>query len=100
MKLRYASVIFTVLLVLNSVILFSPEAQSTSESDNIVILSFDINSDNDNLSLWCQDLSYLLKQTNTNSIVFVTGSLAEKHPECITSFQFLILELYYQLLRF
>lgn len=50
-----------------------------------VLLSFDIVEDN-NLPEWCIDLSKTLERNNVKGVVFITGKIAEKHPQCVQAF--------------
>ncbi len=50
-----------------------------------VLLSFNIVEDN-NLPDWCIDLSKILEKNKVKAVVFVAGEIAEKHPQCVQSF--------------
>jgi hypothetical protein len=50
-----------------------------------VILSFSVVS-GWNAPEWCTDLASVLEEQKVKATVFVTGEVAEQHPECVTAF--------------
>lgn len=50
-----------------------------------ILLTFTIDDDN-NLPTWCDQLSSILKKHDARAVVFVSGKLAQKYPQCITGF--------------
>jgi peptidoglycan/xylan/chitin deacetylase (PgdA/CDA1 family) len=50
-----------------------------------VMLSFSV-ADDRNASKWCNDLASMLEKHEVKATVFVTGEIANKHPECVASF--------------
>lgn len=52
----------------------------------MILLSFSI-SDSDNLPEWCEDLSKFLNQNNIKAVIFVTGKVAERYPQCVSSYK-------------
>ena len=51
----------------------------------LVLLSFNI-IDDENTPQWCKELSSLLTKHNVKATVFVTGTVAEENPECVSVF--------------
>lgn len=51
-----------------------------------VMLSFSIMNSEGEISNWCQSLSSVLEKHNVRATVFVSGLIAESHPECVSSF--------------
>ncbi|AIC16652.1 polysaccharide deacetylase family protein [Nitrososphaera viennensis] len=57
------------------------------DNRGMVMLSFDISHAGDKAASWCKDLaSTLAAHKVVKATVFVTGEIAEKSPECVTSF--------------
>lgn len=50
-----------------------------------VMLSFSVTG-GQNLPQWCNDLSSILAKHNVKATVFVTGKIADEHPECVAAF--------------
>lgn len=53
------------------------------EPRQLVLLSFSIENDQ-NLPSWCSEIFSILKKYNTGAAIFISGSVAEKFPSCIT----------------
>lgn len=51
----------------------------------LVLLSFNI-ADDENAPQWCKDLASVLTKQNVKAAVFVTGKVAEQHPDCVSVF--------------
>jgi len=49
------------------------------------MLSFSV-LDTVNVSGWCSELSSILKTHSAKAAVFITGKVAQQHPECVTVF--------------
>jgi hypothetical protein len=50
-----------------------------------VLLSFNIVSET-NMPNWCNDLASMLNRNHLDAVVFFSGQIAEKYPECVSSF--------------
>jgi peptidoglycan/xylan/chitin deacetylase (PgdA/CDA1 family) len=50
-----------------------------------VLLSFNIVNDN-NMPVWCRGLADILSKNQLDAAVFFSGEIAEKYPECVSSF--------------
>jgi peptidoglycan/xylan/chitin deacetylase (PgdA/CDA1 family) len=79
-----AGIISTTLVVIASFMTFGLIFFEPTPS-RPVLLSFNIAED-DHLPDWCIDLSKTLEKNNVKAVVFVTGKIAEKHPQCVQSF--------------
>jgi peptidoglycan/xylan/chitin deacetylase (PgdA/CDA1 family) len=72
----------TAVLVVGIVIALPPFIQPPRAH---VLLSFSIVTDA-NMPNWCYELASILKQDHLDAIVFFSGEIAEKYPECVRSF--------------
>jgi peptidoglycan/xylan/chitin deacetylase (PgdA/CDA1 family) len=97
LKVKYAGAISTGLvlifgfaIVLPGVIyksskdVYAPPDQSQYKK---VMLAFSVH-DMLNLPNWCNDLSSFLKTNHIKATIFVTGYVADKYPNCVTSFSY------------
>lgn len=87
MRLVYLSAIATGLVIVLGVAIVVPAIPQTTQRVPYlkVMLAFSI-IDNRNTPEWCSKLSSLLKKHDAKASIFITGSVAEKHPECVTLF--------------
>ncbi|MCV0400056.1 MAG: polysaccharide deacetylase family protein [Nitrosarchaeum sp.] len=86
MKLVHAGIISTGLVITIGVSLVAPALIIPHLPQNYpVFLSFEINNSY-NLPSWCQDLSDTITRFDVKATVFISGKLAEQHPECVTLF--------------
>jgi len=76
--------IATSLVILGGVAIVLPDFIKQPEPTN-VLLTFEINDEN-NLPIWCLNLSEVLDKHHANAAIFISGKTAKEHPECITSF--------------
>jgi peptidoglycan/xylan/chitin deacetylase (PgdA/CDA1 family) len=76
--------IATSLVILGGVAIVLPDFIKPPEPTN-VLLTFEIKDEN-NLPLWCLNLSEILEKHHANAAIFISGKIAKDHPECITSF--------------
>lgn len=69
------------------VIAIGPSLVHTFEHNQAppVMLSFSV-SGGQNIPQWCTDLSSILAKHNVKATVFVTGKVADEHPECVAAF--------------
>jgi len=84
MKIIYAGVISTGSVIILGIALVMPIFFSPTQLLP-VILSFDV-VDQTNLPQWCNELSSVLKKYDIKSVVFVSGKVAQQHPQCVTDF--------------
>ena len=84
MKIVKVSAIATGVVILFGIILIIPTFMRTGPTQ-VVLLSFSIN-DDQNMPTWCHDLSTILEKQNVKAVVFITGKIAERYPQCVTSF--------------
>lgn len=84
MNIVRAGIISTTLVVFASFMTFGLIFFEPTPS-RPVLLSFDIVEDN-NLPDWCIDLSKILEKNNVNAAIFLTGKIAEEHPQCVRAF--------------
>lgn len=87
MKLSFAAIISTTIVVIIGLILISPmylPTQTTANNPKLM-LAFSI-SDSVDVIEWCQNLSNILKNHSMEATAFFTGKVAEKNPECVTIF--------------
>lgn len=85
MNIKIAGVISTGLIVVLAVVLVMPPFLSYQFTPQHVLLLFTVDSKKDT-SLWCTQLSQVLEKHDAKAAIFLSGSTAEQHPECITSF--------------
>lgn len=88
MKLVHQGAIATVAIIAVGLVLaIGPVYVHGSNKDlnSAVMLSFSIKDDS-NAPEWCTALSSTLAKYNAKAIVFVTGKVAEKYPQCVSTF--------------
>jgi len=88
MKLAHLGAIATsTIIVIGLVMVIAPAYTHTLNHDRLppVMLSFSI-VDAHNAPEWCADLSSVLSKHDVKAMVFVTGGVAEQHPECVSAF--------------
>lgn len=84
MNIKIAGAISTSLVIAFSILFIIPPYISHTTLQP-VLLSFTI-TDKEDPSKWCQELSNILNKHNVKAVVFLSGSIAEQFPECVTSF--------------
>lgn len=89
MKLRQASAIATILLIIAgfamiSPLFFQPDKQQV-ESKQVVMLSFTV-TEADNVANWCQNLSSILSSYHLPATIFIEGKIAEQNPQTVKCF--------------
>lgn len=88
MKLAHLGAIATsTIIVIGLVMVIAPAYTHTLEHNRLppVMLSFSI-VDARNALEWCTDLSSVLSKHDVKAMVFVTGQVADQHPECVSAF--------------
>lgn len=89
MKIYYKGLIYLGVLVILGVAILLPvyyqKRTQPAEVHLTAILSFDV-LENNNLPIWCFDLSSMLQKYKIGASVFIAGNLAEKYPKCISLF--------------
>lgn len=85
MNIKIAGIISTGLVIILAVAVVLPPFLSYSFSAQQILLTYTINS-NENTSTWCKQLPQVLEKYDAKAAIFLSGSTAEKHPECVTSF--------------
>lgn len=87
MKILYAATISTTLILIFGLVIIFPTFTSPSKSPNPprIMLSFSV-VDIGNPSEWCLNLSRILEEHNIKATVFITGVVADLHPECVFLF--------------
>jgi peptidoglycan/xylan/chitin deacetylase (PgdA/CDA1 family) len=85
MNIKIAGVISTGLVISLGVILVVPPFLSYQFTPQQILFIFTIDSKKDT-STWCTQLSQVLEKHDTKAVIFLSGSTAKQHPECITSF--------------
>lgn len=77
----------TIVIGVGVVIAIGPSLIHTFERNKPppVMLSFSVVSGS-NAPAWCNDLASVLDEHDVKATVFVTGEVAEQHPECVTKF--------------
>lgn len=85
MKIMYVSVIVTGIVVALAIAMVAPAfTQMRHQTPHLeTMLSFSI-IDDENIE-WCDALSSVLQKHNVKATVFITGKVAEQHPECVAS---------------
>lgn len=84
MNIKLAGVISTGLVITLSVLFVIPPYLSYATTQPILLV-FTITEKEDS-SKWCLELSDMLDNYNVKAAVFISGSIAEKFPDCVTSF--------------
>ncbi|AFS80356.1 polysaccharide deacetylase [Candidatus Nitrosopumilus koreensis AR1] len=85
MNIKIAGAISTGLIIVLAVVLVMPPFLSYQFTPQHVLLLFTIDSKKDTSS-WCTQLSQVLEKHDATAAIFLSGSTAEQHPDCITSF--------------
>ena len=88
MKLGHLGAIVTTMVITIGVVMaVGPAYMHTVNhySSPPVMLSFSVVSSL-NVPGWCNDLASVLSEHKVKATVFVTGQVAEEHPECVTRF--------------
>jgi peptidoglycan/xylan/chitin deacetylase (PgdA/CDA1 family) len=76
-----------IVLAMGAAIIAPAFTQHQQEPSRIsVMLTFNVQTVDENTSKWCNDLSSLLKERGIRSVVFVTGEVAEVNPDCVKSY--------------
>lgn len=77
----------TVVIAVGLVMVIVPAYRHTLEHNRLppVMLSFSL-IDTGNTLQWCTDLSSVLEKHHIPATVFVTGLVADQHPECVRTF--------------
>lgn len=84
MKIVQVGSISTGLVIILGIAMVVP-AFMQSNHPLLVLLSFNI-TDEANIPQWCNDLSSILNKHNVKATLFVTGKIADDHPECVSVF--------------
>lgn len=84
MKIVQVGSISTGIVIILGIAMVVP-AFMQSNHPLLVLLSFNI-VDDTNTPEWCKDLSSILTKYDVKATVFVTGTVAEDHPECVSVF--------------
>ncbi len=77
-------VIATVVVIVIGIIVALPPFLQPSRGPS-VLLAFNVVSDK-NMPTWCREVSDTLNRNEIDSVVFFTGRVAQKYPECVASF--------------
>jgi len=87
LKLLYLGAIATGIVIILAVAMISPAFTRAQyyNSQLKILLAFSV-VDESNVPDWCSDLSSVLKKHGVSATVFVTGKVADQHPECVTTF--------------
>ena len=86
MKLSHVGAIITATTIILGFAMLLPFFFRINTSKQITfVLTFTIH-DVDNVSEWCDELSFLLKNNDIKATVFFAGSVANLYPECVSSF--------------
>jgi len=86
MKLVHIGVISTGLVIVTGIGLVLPALIIPHIPENQpVFLSFDI-TNSYNLPSWCNELADIIAEHDVKSTIFISGKLAEQHPECVIGF--------------
>ncbi len=85
MKITNIGIISTGLVITLAVVLVLPPFLSYQHTPQQVLFIFTIDSKKDT-STWCTQLSQVLENHDAKATIFLSGSTAKQHPECVTSF--------------
>jgi len=88
MKLAQLGAIATTMVIaIGMVMVVAPAYTHTVEHNRLppAMLSFSV-VDTSNAPEWCTDLSSVLAKYDVKATVFVTGWVADQHPQCVTAF--------------
>jgi peptidoglycan/xylan/chitin deacetylase (PgdA/CDA1 family) len=87
LRIVVAGAIASAVVIALGITMFTPifiQPRSTPDVPRI-LLSFDV-TDYRNLPEWCDQVSSLLREHGLKAVVFVTGRVAERYPECVSGF--------------
>ena len=84
MKIVHVGAIVTGIVIVMGIMLILPVFIRPNPTQPL-LLSFSITNEQ-NLPNWCHDLSTVLTKYNIKAAVFITGKVAERHPDCVTTF--------------
>jgi peptidoglycan/xylan/chitin deacetylase (PgdA/CDA1 family) len=84
-KIVAGGIIATVAVIIMGVIVALPPFIQPPKATAQVLLTFSIVSEN-NMPTWCDDLKGIFARDRLHAVVFFTGKIAEKYPECVGSF--------------
>ena len=84
MKIVYVGSIVTGIVIILGIAIILPEF-IRPDATQPILLSFSITNEQ-NLPGWCHELSQVLTKYNVKAAVFITGKIAERHPDCVTAF--------------
>lgn len=84
MKMIYAGVISTALVLIFGIALVIPAYFQVDTNGSKAMLIFSV-TDSDGAQDWFYNLSTILQKTGVPATIFVSGEFASAHPECITS---------------
>ena len=88
-KIYQKGIILSVVLVILGIAILFPvyyqKRTQPEEVQHVAILSFNI-LENNNLPIWCVDLSTALQKYKIRATIFIAGNLAEKYPICVSLF--------------
>ena len=88
MKLVHAATMSTGLILVLGIAMVAPvyiRIPDRPREQLTVMLLFSV-VDSENGGAWCGNLSSLLKDMNIRATIFITGKVAEQHPECVRGF--------------
>ncbi|GKS67814.1 hypothetical protein YTPLAS73_13610 [Nitrosarchaeum sp.] len=80
---HYGAISTGIVIALAALMVLPPFLQP--EPKQQLLLSFSI-SDNENLPIWCNELSSILDESKIKAAVFISGEVAQEFPQCVTSF--------------
>jgi hypothetical protein len=84
-KIVAGGIIATVAVIIIGVVVALPPFIQPPKAAAQVLLTFSI-ANEDNMPTWCDDLKDIVAKDHLHAVVFFTGKVAEKHPECVSSF--------------
>jgi peptidoglycan/xylan/chitin deacetylase (PgdA/CDA1 family) len=80
---HYGAISTGIVIALGAIMVLPPFLQP--EPKQQMLLSFSV-SDNENVPIWCNELSSILNENKIKAAVFISGEIAQKFPQCVTSF--------------
>jgi len=83
-NLYLGGIIATISIVILGIIIALPPFFQPIHRNNTLLVFSIINADN--IPAWCIELSDLLETNNVGAAVFISGKIAEDHPDCLKSF--------------
>jgi len=84
-KIIAGGIIATVAVIIVGVIVALPPFLQPAKAETQVLLTFSIINE-DNMPTWCDDLKSIIDKDSLHAVVFFSGKMAEKYPECVRSF--------------